>query len=165
MTDRRYSARVVRVSGGEAHVGGVAGRGRRRASAVTSRSPRGVAAAAAGAADVGVVIEPRPELAVDSPGRAYVEVAPAIGGPQGPPGPVGPEGPAGPQGEQGERGPTGNTGPQGETGPAGPVGPQGPGDLAGIQGELEAPVDLPAEGAFIGEAWIVGPYGELWVWK
>jgi hypothetical protein len=30
---------------------------------------------------------------------------------------------------------------------------------------LNDPTELPASGEFIGEAWIVGPLGELWVWK
>lgn len=56
-------------------------------------------------------------------------------------------------------------GAQGPPGPPGPQGPPGPGNLAGIQGSLGSAADLPAEGEFIGESWIVGPLGELWIWK
>jgi hypothetical protein len=56
-------------------------------------------------------------------------------------------------------------------GPAGPEGPEGPpgppGSLQGIQGSVPAfgVPPMPATGTFTGEAWIVGPAGELWVWK
>ena len=55
--------------------------------------------------------------------------------------------------------------PPGRQGPPGPPGPPGPGDLAGIQGSLHDPTDLPAQGSHIGEAWITGPLGQLWVWR
>jgi len=57
---------------------------------------------------------------------------------------------------------SGMTGPPGPAGPAGPAGPPGPGALAGIQGTVS---QLPPAGQFYGEAWIVSPNGELWIWK
>ena len=53
------------------------------------------------------------------------------------------------------------TGMAGPPGPPGPPGPRGIG-LDGIQGTT---TQLPAEGRFIGEAWITAPNGELWIWK
>lgn len=65
----------------------------------------------------------------------------------------------------GTPGPEGPPGPPGPEGPQGPPGPPGPGNLAGIRGSLNSPAELPERGTFDGEAWIVGPLGELWVWK
>jgi hypothetical protein len=73
---------------------------------------------------------------------------------------------------EGEPGPliallSGHAGPPGPTGPQGPPGPTGPPGLglAGIEGTLASPAELPLEGDFIGQAYIVGPLGELWVWR
>jgi hypothetical protein len=98
--------------------------------------------------------------------RATAVLGSMVGGPQGPPGPPGPQGDTGPQGEQGERGPQGETGATGDTGPQGErgdTGPPGPGNLAGIEGTLDAPAELPITGAFDGQAFIIG--GDLWVWR
>lgn len=48
-------------------------------------------------------------------------------------------------------------------GPQGPPGPSGPSGLEGIQGSLDFPTELPEQGRFPGEAWIVG--NDLWIWK
>lgn len=114
---------------------------------VAARAAPSVRVATVGAAHVDVeAARPRSRVNVAGPARHGVQVT---GG-----GLI--EGPPGPQGPQGEIGPEG---------PQGPVGPPGPGDLAGIEGTLTSPGQLPEQGAFIGQAFIVGPLGELWVWK
>ena len=57
---------------------------------------------------------------------------------------------------------SGMTGPPGPAGPAGPAGPPGPAGLSAIQGTVN---QLPPAGQFYGEAWILDPNGELWIWK
>jgi hypothetical protein len=152
-TPARYRVGGLRVTGGEAHV--VAARA----------APRTVAVGVGARRSASVILPSSGTVGFEAPPRPTVDVYPAIGGPPGPVGPTGPTGPPGPTGPQGDIGPEGPTGATGPQGATGPTGPQGPGDLAGIQGTLDYPAQLPAEGAFIGEAFIVGPAGELWVWK
>ena len=90
-----------------------------------------------------------------------------VRGLQGPPGPTGPMGPVGPPGPAapGLTGPTGPTGKSGVPGPTGPEGPTGPtGPALNIRGQVDTPLALPALGNR-GDAFFVGPDGELWTWS
>jgi len=82
-------------------------------------------------------------LRVRSPGPVHVAVS-APGAGQAIPGPPGPQGPPG------------------EPGPPGPEGSPGLG-LAGIEGTLDNPTQLPQPGVFYGQSFIID--GNLWVWR
>lgn len=84
-------------------------------------------------------------------------------------GPVGPAGPTGPQGIQGIPGPTGPTGAASSVvGPAGPTGPAGPQGAAGtgifIKGQVADPSLLPTVGNTAGDAYVVTPTQDVWLW-
>jgi hypothetical protein len=89
-------------------------------------------------------------------------------GPQGPRGFEGEQGPAGPKGDTGEPGATGAPGPKGDRGERGEAGPEGPQGAPGLgitfKGSVEAYEDLPAEGNALGDAWLAGSDGLLYVY-
>ena len=74
---------------------------------------------------------------------------------------MGPPGPAA-RGLNGPPGPVGKSGVPGPTGPEGPTGPTGP--ALNIRGQVATPLSLPSVGER-GDAFFVGPDGELWTWS